>query len=50
MKHSALFFFFLLTQSSSWAQDHLQPENSAYFDSQLDHRVTVGKVLGRELP
>lgn len=50
MKHSALFFFFLLTQPVSWAQDYLQPENSAYFDSQLDYRVTVGKVLGRELP
>ncbi len=50
MKHSALFFFFLLLQSASWAQDYLQPENSAYFDTQLDYRVTVGKVLGRELP
>lgn len=50
MKHSALLFFFLVMQSASWAQDYLQPENSAYFDSQLDYRVTVGKVLGRELP
>ena len=50
MKHSSVFFIILFLQSASWAQDYLQPENSAYFDSQLDYHVMVGKVLGRELP
>lgn len=50
MKHTALFFCVFLMRSTSWAQDYLQPANSAFDDSQLDYHVTVGKVLGRELP
>lgn len=50
MKHITLFFCVFLMQSASWAQDYLQPENSVYDDSQLDYHVTVGKILGRDLP
>jgi hypothetical protein len=49
MKRTALLCV-ALASASSWAQDHLEPEDAFYSTTQLDYRVAVGKVLGRALP